>query len=57
MIGEDGAGFNALVQFDVIGSTDHIGYSDSDRKTFTYYVTGYLEAPLRVAVDEVRFTR
>jgi hypothetical protein len=48
---------NALVQFDVIGSTDHIGYSDSDRKTFTYYVTGYLEAPLRVAVDEVRFTR
>lgn len=57
LIGGEGVGFNALVQFDVIGSTDHIGYSDSDRKTFTYYVTGYLEAPLRAAVDEVRFKR
>lgn len=53
--GGDGVSFEALVHFDVSGSTDDGDHGYSSRETFTYSITGYLEAPLRAVLSDIKF--
>jgi hypothetical protein len=55
--GGDAVSFNAVLQFDVKGTTDEdeYGYS-SGRDTFTYAVTGYPKGS-GVVIDDTKFLR
>lgn len=55
--GGEGITFDALVHFDVSGSTDDGEYGESGRDTFTYRVSGYLDAPLRAGLNDVTIKR
>lgn len=57
LTGGDSISFEAQVHFDVSGSTDYGDDGYSSRETFTFHVIGYLEAPLRAQLSDVKSRR
>jgi hypothetical protein len=54
--GGDAITFDAFLRFDVKGTTDEGEYGyHSSRNTFTYGISGYLETPSSVGIDEIIF--
>lgn len=54
--GGDAITFNATLRFDVKGTTDEGEYGyGSSRDKFTYVVSGYLETPSKVSIDDIKF--